>query len=297
MTESERTYDIVVLVGQKDLRVAFACLTHLARFLNYGKMIVITARSNFVHLEHLDVENLVLLDENSIIPSIHLEDIENFLLRHGATPHRAGWYFQQFLKMAMCAYEEMSAHYLVWDADTVLLQPLSFFTEEGRVLVAMAREYHEPYFRTYERLLNDTRSVDFSFIAEHLMVRSELMKGLLKEIDGNFPGTGHWVWRIMRAIDTEHLSSSGFSEYETYGNYVNRNFRDTVEYRRIPSLRGGARRFGCKPNRYDLHRLSREYQYVSFERSEVEVGKRSKLALEKTLSFLLYYLLKEKRSD
>lgn len=277
-------YDVVVPVGSAHNGVARIALRQLLKLAPCRELLVLTARENFGALQELRRldPRLRLVDEDTVVPGVTLRSVASCLSRRGANPQRAGWYLQQFLKMGACLLPGIAGHYLLWDADTVMLRPIPFFSGEA-VLVNPAAEYHAPYFETYRRLLGATRSASYSFISEHLMVRTPLMQELLRTIGGD-PVAGEWVWRILEAIPAEELSSSGFSEYETYGNFVLSRFPGALRARSLPSWRFAARSFGLAPSRCDLFRLSRRYYYASFESWDVADPK--ELRRQKLLSVL-----------
>ena len=86
------------------------------------------------------------------------------------------------------------------------------------------------------------RSASFSFIAEHMMVRTSFMRELIQAIKKGSLTNGQWVWAVLSAIDESQLSYSAFSEFETYGNYVNSTHGGSMAIREIRSLRTGAGR-------------------------------------------------------
>ncbi|MDF1526213.1 MAG: DUF6492 family protein [bacterium] len=238
----------------------------LQTFSRPEKIYVITASRNFEYFGMLKGKGppLVMIDEDKLIEGIDIGTLREYFTRRGADPARAGWYFQQFLKMSMCHLPEVSNHYLIWDSDTIMLQPLSFFNPDGTPLMNPADRYHQPYFDTIRKLLLIDRLVDFSFISEHLMVRKEYMQQLIDVISQK-GGTGSWPMTILDLVEDEHLSAMGFSEFEIYGNFVQRRYPGSYAIRKLRSLRSGAKRTGPVPGPKDLYLFSRKYDYVSFE--------------------------------
>jgi hypothetical protein len=114
------------------------------------------------------------------------------------------------------------------------------------------------------------------------------MKELIAAIETDSAPGMTWVWAIMKAVEPRHLSGAGFSEYETYGNFVNTVHPGAFAVRPLATIRYGARKFGLSPNRYDLYRLSLSCAYASFE--SWDMGKPLRIKAEKLLSFLVYCL-------
>ena len=282
-------FDVIMPVTRHHNNIACLSIMSLMRNVKPRRIYVVTARDNFSFFEKLQNQDPVMvLDENSLIPGVNLPSIIKFIENAGQNHSRAGWYFQQFLKMYACFLPDITDHYLIWDADTVMLNPIRFLNEQNQTLIKPSPEYHQPYFETYERLLGKTRSINYSFISEHFFIVSAYMKELIAAIEEHATLKSHWVWNIMNAVDTEHLSGSGFSEFETYGNFVNTVHPGTFALRPLASTRYGARKFGPIPNRYDLYRLSLSNAYASFESWDTE-GRPLKIWMEKLLSAFIYY--------
>ncbi len=282
-------FDAIMPVTHQHNNIAHVSIVSLMRNVTPRHIYVITQKENFPFFERLQASYpVVTVDENGLIPEVNLPSIARYIENTGQNPARAGWYFQQFLKMSACFLPNITDHYLIWDADTIMLQPIQFLNEKHQILIKPSSEYHQPYFETYEKLLGKTRNVDFSFISEHFFIKSAYMKELIAAIEEHSSLKSHWVWNIMNAVQPEHLSGAGFSEYETYGNFVNTIHPETFVLRPLKTIRYGARRFGPIPNRYDLYRLSLSYSYASFESWDTE-GRPLKIWAEKLLSAFIYY--------
>ena len=141
-------YDIVLPVAHKDIRIARSAIRSLLKNIDAGSIYIITARGNHHYFREFlksgpEIKcDIKCLDENSIISGVDLQSIKQFLLGKGANPERAGWYFQQFLKMGACYLTGIADHYLIWDADSVLLKPVTFFGNDGKILIKPESEYH-----------------------------------------------------------------------------------------------------------------------------------------------------------
>lgn len=259
-------YDAVVCAGPHHLQIASPAIRSLQIFSEPRKIFVITSRGNFDHFGRLSDKGapLEMVDEDFLIEGVTLDSLREYFVRRRQDPARAGWYFQQFLKMSMCLVPDVAEHYLIWDGDTIMLRPLSFFDPAGKTLVNPTSRYNQPYFDLIERLLGFHRLVDFSFISEHLMIKKVYMQELIGEIQKK-DSMVHWTKVILDKVGDDHLSRMGFSEFETYGNYVHLNHLDSYRIRRLNSLRSGSKRVGNLPRSRDLNCLSRKYAYASFE--------------------------------
>jgi len=258
-------------------------------FTQSRKIFVITSRQNFTFFENMLEARfpIHLLDEDKIMENISLRVIQEYFARRIRTPQRAGWYFQQFLKMSICNLPDMADHYLIWDGDTVLLQPLTFFDQDGRVLVNPKTEYHKPYFELTKKVLGIDKQADFSFISEHLMINKSFMNELVCNFITRTPGGMSWVELILNSIDDQHLGTVGFSEFETYGNFVTLKYKDSFKCRSLKSTRYGAKYYGKYPNKYDIFSLMLAgYAFATFEAWQRVSKKR--IAVIKTISKIRY---------
>ena len=255
----------------------------LCLFSQTRSIFIITAPGNFAFFEE-QIENgltdradnkdsktigavqLYLLDENQLIAEVSLQSIRDILKARVDYDGRAGWYFQQFLKMAICDLVELADHYLIWDSDTVALAPMTFFNDQDQILVQPSGENHQPYFDFTQRTLGFKRQVKFSFVSEHMMVRKAYMIELIQEFMARAPEGVHWVEYILGSVESQHLFGSGFSEYETYGNYVAQKYPGEYLWRQLKSTRFGAIDYGPDPQKYEVfHLMQLENKYVTFE--------------------------------
>lgn len=179
-----------------------------------------------------------------------------------------GWYFQQFLKMAFCTVCS-DENYLVWDSDTIPTKEVIMFNEKGKKYFDIKNEYHEPYFYTMNRLLPKLlKKNNYSFISEHMLFETNIMKELIVKIEDNLELEGTCFWeKIISAIRTEDILKSGFSEFETYGTYVEHFYVDKYTIRKWHSLRKGTI-FYKNVTKEQLKYLSYKYDAVSFENHE-----------------------------
>ena len=110
---------------------------------------------------------------------------------------------------------------------------------------------------------------DFSFICENMIMKTVFVKEML-DVIMNQPGLeGESFWeRILNAVSDDNLLESGFSEFETYGNYVMRYHPDTYNLRTLRGLRKGAEYFGMEPDKNELLWASKSYDTIAFEDGE-----------------------------
>jgi len=209
-------FEIVVPAATKNINLLIKLiLPRLRLYFPENPIIVLTSINNFP--EDIEVSGVVFMDEDTVIDGLTLEKVLALLEFRIGSGDRAGWYFQQFLKLGW-AFRSTFKHYLVWDADTIPLRKIDFFDECDKVYFTPKDEYHVPYFTTLEKIFDGAvkKKTPYSFIAEHMMIDCQLMKEMIARIT---PEPLFWE-RIIDCISTSDLAGSGFSEFETFGNYV-----------------------------------------------------------------------------
>ncbi len=272
-------------VGPNSTGIARIAVSSLLRFLKPERIFLVAGTETLEAISRWKLSQLILLDEDTIVPGVKLQFLRDMLAAAGRDPNRAGWYLQQFVKMGMAHRDELHEHYLVWDADTVLLRPFELYTDAGQVLIPSWGIPMLEYYRAMaERLLGQPVAPGVSCIREQMMFRKSWMLELLDRIE-SVGGAGEpWATRVtsdalnrtkperwaeykLRGLfeDYNGIWDFGFSEFELYGSFVRLHHQEEVEFREFRTERHGARRFGPTPNRFDLEYLARKFDYASFE--------------------------------
>lgn len=155
------------------------------------------------------------VNENDVVP-IRKRDISYIC----SGVDRSGWLFQQLVKLGADSITQTD-RYLVVDADTVLVQP-QMFVADGKDLLLNTEWYHHPYIEAYMRLVNLAPKTLVTFVAHHMMfnrARLQPLKARMEQI-----GQTEWYNSIVNASDLS--DASGFSEYETYGQWCLEKYPD-----------------------------------------------------------------------
>jgi hypothetical protein len=256
--------DVFIPCRLRDLLTLKLAIVNLQKFCPIKEIIVATSKSDVVKMQRSLGAKVFVCDEDKMIPGMTLAELA--CLPIASFPKGAGWYFQQLLKFAFCFQRENDDNYLTWDADTVPLRPMEFFDPNGKLILTRSGEHHLPYFETYERLLGYPASYEFSFISQHMPIRKKYLREMLAAIENRIPGNGNWAWKIMSVLPTRGFNL--FSEYETYGYYMQRWHADEIIIRSIPWLREGSQAAGFPPRQERLPALAEKYFFVSFEARE-----------------------------
>ena len=254
-------YDIVICVGWNDITIVKKTVRYVRKNLQGNKVYLIlnSYYFNSFSTTFLNEFNVELIDEDLLIPGVSYKQNRSFIegTRPGFPP---GWYFQQFLKMGFSMSNYAREYYLIWDADTLPLSELEF-EKDGKLLFTQKKEYHEEYFITMEKLLGLKKLKDFSFIAEHMLIKTAIMKEIICKIqsDINTP----WPFILLSKVRPE--AKSGFSEFETYGTYVSQYYPELYSSRTLNTWRNAGYIFGRNINDKHIKALSVDLDIISLE--------------------------------
>eukprot|EP00873_Tetraselmis_striata_P021307 jgi/Tetstr1/441571/TSEL_029800.t1 len=148
-----------------------------------------------------------------------------------------GWYLQQFLKLgAVAAIPGLSEHFIIWDLDMIAHRRLDVLQPAPggglRALVNVGGANAPGYASAYRNLFGKELSSapgGSSFVTHWIVVNRALMAEFLGDIGGSAPGDPGgpgWVWRILDAVEAEHVTQ-GFSEYASYVSWVHQRYPET----------------------------------------------------------------------
>ena len=134
---------------------------------------------------------------------------------------RAGWYFQQLLKLyAPLVIPGISSNVVVLDADTIFLKPVKFLNNKNGGLYGIGREYHLPYFKHMNRLIPGLSKVypQYSGVCHHMLLQRDVIQQLFHTIETIYQKE---AWKAFcNLVDPATLPFSGMSEYEIYFNFI-----------------------------------------------------------------------------
>lgn len=257
-------FDIVIPVSYKDCKFLKKTIQWIRRNLvTEGVIYILTNKSCFSTFgkPFCTTNNVTLIDENSLIPGMTFGTIRKELDKKGRAD-MTGWYFQQFLKLGFALSQYANQYYLVWDADTIPLNKIVFW-KDNKVLINPKKERHQPYFDTITKLLGINNFADYSFISEHMMISSVIMKEMIERISED---KELWWKTILCKCDLSNRQA--FSEFETYGNYCLNYHPDHFGTRTLLTLRCGGKLFGRQVNDKELSMLAIDFDTASFERGQ-----------------------------
>lgn len=264
------SYSLIIVVAPSDTKTLIYSLPFLVKYLSIKNIKIIGNKKVYDILSINNVwsadERIGFIDEDDILKLSDVQETIKKITKDERSYQRSGWYLQQFIKMKYAFLCE-DEYYVVWDADTIPLQKKEFFEEEKPVFY-MKDEYNAAYFETMNKLAFGLMKIEEkSFIAEHMIISSKIMKTMIKEIEGiNVRGIEFWE-KILYCINPKDIKYSGFSEFETYGNYCMLHYPDLYIKKTYDSFRFAAKFFILDEMRQqDFKWIARDYPAVSFEK-------------------------------
>lgn len=136
--------------------------------------------------------------------------------------NRAGWIFQQLLKLSGDKFVKMK-NYLVVDSDTLLIRP-HLFIKGGKFVFFQSEEYHSPYFRAFKNMFAYPVQSRLSLTCHMMIFNIELLKEMKDELE-----TKHGMsWDKVYLSTIDDTESSCISDYDTYANWVHVNHPEKV---------------------------------------------------------------------
>jgi hypothetical protein len=218
--------DIVIPFHPKDIDTVQKCVISCRVFVEKCRNIYLVCR------EDPRIPKTIWLAESAFTFSYDDIRAELASVPNGRV-ERTGWYLQQLLKIHIddVLGDKLSDNFLVVDSDVIFRRPVSFIAEDGICLYAWGREFYTPYFTAMGRMLPGLGRVfaDKSGICHHMVFNRGVLRELKERIVG---GSGRPAWKaIIDAVDKSELS--GFSEYETYFNYVLKYHPSAIRLRQL----------------------------------------------------------------
>ncbi len=218
LAKSDMKIDLVIPVLEKDMIVLPYVINSIRKYINHpvGEIKILSPESEKLR-EFCNNNRCMFVNEDDVLP-IKMKDIDYKV--DGV--NRAGWLFQQLLKLSGPLISSEN-NYAVLDADTIFLKPFTF-EHNGKYIFDMADEYNLAYFHTYVKLLGFELASPLSFIAHHMIINQEILQEMKDLIEKQH--NKKWYEAIIDVTDKS--IQSGFSEFETYGNFMFNKYRSKM---------------------------------------------------------------------
>lgn len=276
MDKKSISFKTLIVITPNDSKRLLNLYPRLVENIGYGPVCFVSAPEVREILDESKElrDKVEAIDENQVIPfnDVHVcmkKRLENILAGRELPRGITGWYYQQFLKMQY-AFLCQDEYYMVWDGDTIPCREVNMFHKEtGKPYLDMKHEFHKEYFDTMGIILPGfSKVIERSFVSEHMLIRADIMRELITDIEKNesIPGEKFWE-KIINAIPPEKIQDSSFSEFETYGTYVALKKQSIYMLREWHSFRQGGTFFNVETicDR-DFKWLSQDFDAISFEK-------------------------------
>lgn len=272
------SFDLILIMTVGDLLISACTLKDLEtwevaaqsilKYINSRGYVVLVPQRYLDNFIKCTPRQIVVLSEEDIIPSSFISVIDQYLDQSSGQAKRAGWIYQQFLKI-QAVLASQNDRIILWDSDTVPLRKISFFDETARPRYFTSHEYHAPYFALMSTIFGYGKTCDHSFIAQSFPLRRQWVVDMCREIEVK-TGVSDWKLGILNYISPV-LGESPFSEYETIGSYALRRLEKADQP--LPQVnsekwvRNGYEIIGPARNlSFFMHPALSDAAYVSFER-------------------------------
>ena len=98
---------------------------------------------------------------------------------------KCNWYYQQMLKLAFGIHKaSLGVNTVMWDADTIPIGKIEFFSNGRSLLYGSLEEYHPPYFQTISVLFRELPKSFFAYTVQFFSLTKEESIVLYRRIAG-----------------------------------------------------------------------------------------------------------------
>lgn len=229
----KKMLDVLLLVHPKDHVTVKKCIEMLCKnILELRRIYVVTKFPHaFGDIQNSTIE-IVILDENDKKQTgmpFQFDDVQQII----KDSKRAGWYFQQLVKLHADHLPDSLPCILSVDSDTLVTQRLVFLTHDSKTLFGMHKDHFakvEPvYMEHMKRCLPegfyDRMNCNQSGIAHHMLFHASKLNELRtcierKNQDQNIKNIKSAWHLILEAVNPVYHSGSGMSEFEMYFHFM-----------------------------------------------------------------------------
>ena len=216
-------YDILMPAAEKDfVKFRFAYDSVIKNLSGFDKIHCI---SNVKFPQRLLISGVEYYLDKDVIDF-------DFSLFRGKVKAVSTWYIQQFIKL----FQQVTADdYLEVDSDIVFNRPVDIIRNGKPTFFFGKDQHHLPYFRFMKEMLDLEKMYHHSFINETMYFKREIIEHMVASTGLTKYGFFTKAVSILNEIN----ETSGLAEYELYGNYVTKYFREAYNYKHIRTHVGG----------------------------------------------------------
>ena len=213
------SYEILFLTKSIDIDLLISNIENISSVvLENCSRINIIVNENFITIkEELSTRfpglQIKVFDENILFPE--LQSLRKAISQYNTD--RRSWYLQQILKILFVYKQDVPI--LIIDSDTVIISPLTFLNNSKQLLL-VGEGFHFPYSRHTNEFLGSP-PFPFSFV-NHCQLQ---LPSIVREIYGTdiIGSLNHWL-----ALGHSTAEYSCVSEFQTYGDFILRNYPEKV---------------------------------------------------------------------
>lgn len=210
--------DVVIPTTNKDFSQLEKVITGARQFIAHEiKNIFIIAPPSSEILRITEKLGCIYVDESTLTP-IQKKDI----IYNVNDVDRSGWLYQQILKLSADQISTQE-HFLILDSDTILTKKHNF-VYRNKIIFNHSDEYHLPYYEAYKRIFGYEKLSNLSFVCHYML----FTKKYLKEMKTEIAYQNNTTWEKSIINNVLYSDPSGFSEYETYGNFMLKNHKNKM---------------------------------------------------------------------
>jgi len=189
-----------------------------------------------IHLDSCrEVLSNIRLPINLKVQIINEEDVLHLKIRdciRSQSDGNYGWLLQQFIKLKL-ASESNACGILVVDADTFILGKNVWLDSSGKQKIFVAATRYRPYFDFLKDLNVVKIKPKYSFVVHHMLYQPNILRKLLEQMNcSTFEDFSEKVLRHKRFNQVSSLSI----DYELYGQFLFKNFRELALLQRVSNL-------------------------------------------------------------
>lgn len=237
--KTEYTINLCQVSLRRDLPLILKNYINFKKFYEKIKIYIICPSKDLSHFkEKLYYDEFTIISEDKIISFkefelIFIKESENISYQ-SEFRKRLNWYYQQILKISFIInfVNDKKQNIIIWDADTVLLKKMDFYSGNQSINYGTFNEFHKQYYVTNQKILKTIPKYFISFLNQFISTTVEevflLEKNLFKKIkieSQNLPIKLSEL--ILKNIFLGHKVYNGsmFSEFELIGqsNYLKNN--------------------------------------------------------------------------
>lgn len=228
-----RRMDVIIPVHKKDIPNLDILIDAVEEKIeDYGRIIIISKNRFTDRAEWISESQYPFT----------IQDVADEIGTEGGigTNQRRGWYYQQLLKFYVHeVIDDLSEDILILDADTVPTKPISFFKEDGRVILDYRPFKHK---RSYIRHTNLMLSHQVPLrdkenpVVHHMVFSKAIMQDLFARVEGEYQKP---FWQVFANLVlppnrcSRGVFYAGASEYMIYYFFATHCHPDKVVKRSI----------------------------------------------------------------